>query len=131
MAGTGPEDAALRDLASDLGLGASVEFVGHVEPGPLLDEADVLVQLSVWENCSYSLLDALVHGVGVVATPVGGNPEIVPSSALVAHDDHAAVARLVAEQGLSPRLRPRLPLNWPDRAAMCAAVAGVYDEVTR
>ncbi|WP_392544999.1 glycosyltransferase family 4 protein [Oryzobacter telluris] len=131
VAGTGPEDAALRDLALDLGLGSSVAFVGHVEPGPLLDDADVLVQLSVWENCSYSLLDALVHGVGAVATAVGGNPEILPPASLVAHDDHAAVARLVAEQGLHPGRRPQLPRDWPDRAAMCAAVAGVYAEVTR
>lgn len=131
VAGTGPEEAALRDLAGHLRLDDAVSFVGHVDPAPLLDEADVLVQLSVWENCSYSLLDALVHGVGAVATPVGGNAEILPPTALVAHDDHAAVARLVAEQGLDPQARPRLADDWPDRAAMCAAVAGVYAEVAR
>ncbi|MFL6170231.1 MAG: glycosyltransferase [Ornithinibacter sp.] len=126
VAGTGPEEGALRDLADGLGLGASVCFVGHVDPAPLLAEADVLVQLSVWENCSYSLLDALVHGVGAVATPVGGNPEILPAGALVVHDDHAGIARLVAEQGLDPGRRPCLPTGWPDRAAMCAEVAEVY-----
>lgn len=129
VAGTGPEDVALRDLADDLGLGDTVAFVGHAEPGPLLDTADVLVQLSVWENCSYSLLDALVHGVGAVATPVGGNPEILPPSALVAHDDHEGVARLVAAQGLDPARRPSLPAGWPDRAAMCADIAEVYQAV--
>ena len=129
MAGSGPEDVALRDLAADLGLGASATFVGHVDPGPLLDRADVLVQLSVWENCSYSLLDALVHGVGAVATPVGGNPEILPSWAMAAHDDHAQVARLVARQGLEPASRPTLPAGWPDRATMCAEVADVYRAV--
>ena len=126
VAGTGPEEVALRDLAVDLGLGASATFVGHVDPAPLLDEADVLVQLSVWENCSYSLLDALVHGVGAVATPVGGNPEVLPAGALAAHDDHAGVARLVAEQGLDPSTRPTLPARWPDRAAMCEGIAEVY-----
>jgi glycosyltransferase involved in cell wall biosynthesis len=126
VAGTGPEDAALRALARDLGLAGCTAFVGHVDPAPLLGTADVLVQLSVWENCSYSLLDALVHGVGAVATPVGGNPEILPSGALVAHDDHAGVARLVSEQGLHPETRPTLPTGWPDRTAMCAEVAEVY-----
>ena len=126
LAGSGPEEVALRDLAADLGLGASTAFVGHVDPAPLLAEADVVVQLSVWENCSYSLLDALVHGLGAVATPVGGNPEILPAGALVAHDDHAAVARLVAEQGLDPSHRPTLPAGWPDRAAMCSGIAEVY-----
>ena len=131
IAGSGPEEVALRDLAADLGLASSARFVGHVDPASLLAEADVLVQLSVWENCSYSLLDALVHGLGAVATPVGGNPEILPASALVAHDDHAAVARRVVEQGLAPSQRPALPPGWPDRAAMCAAIAEVYAEVRR
>jgi glycogen synthase len=131
VAGTGPEEAALRDLAADHRLSSSTTFVGHVDPAPLLDAADVLVQLSVWENCSYSLLDALVHGVGVVATPVGGNPEILPGSAMVAHDDHAGVARLVARQGLDPATRPTLPAGWPDRARMCAEIAEVYRAVGR
>jgi len=129
LAGTGPEETALRDLAHDLGLAGSTELVGHVDPAPLLDDADVLVQLSVWENCSYSLLDALVHGVGAVATPVGGNPEILPAGALVPHDDHPGVARLVAQQGLHPATRPTLPAGWPDRSAMCAEVAEVYRSV--
>ncbi|HET6967847.1 MAG TPA: glycosyltransferase, partial [Ornithinibacter sp.] len=129
VAGSGPEEVALRDLAADLGLGGSAAFVGHVDPAPLLDEADVLVQLSVWENCSYSLLDALVHGAGAVATAVGGNPEVLPAAALVGHDDHAGVARLVAEQGLDPSRRPDLPADWPDRATMCEGIAEVYTGV--
>ncbi len=131
VAGTGPEEAPLRRLAADLGLGDAARFVGHVEPGPLLEEADVLVQLSVWENTSYSLLDALVHGAGVVATPVGGNPEILPPEALARHDDHAGIAALVAAQGLDPSLRPRLPAGWPSRREMAAAVTEVYAGVVR
>lgn len=129
IAGSGPEEAALRALATDLGLGSAAAFVGHVDPAPLLAESDVLVQLSVWENCSYSLLDALVHGLGAVATPVGGNPEILPPWALVAHDDHATIARLVAEQGLDPARRPTLATTWPDRATMTARVAEVYESI--
>jgi glycogen(starch) synthase len=129
IAGSGPEESALRTLAADLGLGSAASFVGHVDPEPLLAEADVLVQLSVWENCSYSLLDALVHGLGAVATPVGGNPEILPPWTLVAHHDHAAVARLVAAQGLDPSRRPTLRVAWPDRAAMTGRIADVYASV--
>jgi len=126
VAGTGPEEQALRRLTADLGLDDSVTFAGHVEPAPLLERADVLVQLSVWENCSYSLLDALVHGVGAVATPVGGNPEILGSPALVSHDHHAAIASMVAQQGRDPSRRPLLPVDWPDRGAMCASIGEVY-----
>lgn len=131
IAGTGPEEPALRALVTDLGISPATRFVGHVDPGPLLDDADVLVQLSVWENCSYSLLDALAHGVGAVATPVGGNPEILPASALVRHDDVVAVTAAVAAQAMAPSLRPTLPRDWPTRAETAAAIGEVYTEVVR
>jgi glycogen(starch) synthase len=130
LAGEGPEEAALRDLAQDLGVRGAVAFAGHTDSAAVLAGHDVLVQLSVWENCSYSLLDALVHGVGVVATPVGGNPEILPRSVLRRHDDHEAIAAEVARQGLDPAARPRLPDGWPTTAQMCDAVAAVYAEAT-
>lgn len=130
VAGTGPEEPALRALAERLGLAPVTTFAGHVEPGPLLDRADVLVQLSVWENCSYSLLDALVHGTGVLASPVGGNPEILPPEALVDPADPHAVAGAVLAQALDPARRPSLPAGWPDRAAMCARLAAVYATAT-
>ncbi len=128
VAGTGPEEASLRRLAGDLGIAGAAAFVGHLDPVPLLEDADVLVQLSVWENCSYSLLDALAHGAGAVATRVGGNPEILPPDALLRHDDHLGVAAAVAAQGLDPALRPRLPDGWPTRARMAAGIAEVYAE---
>ena len=128
VAGAGPEEERLRDRARTLGVADRTCFPGHVDAADLLGRADVLVQLSVWENCSYSLLDALTHGVGVVATPVGGNPEILPPDALVRHDDPAAVADLVAAQGLDPTCRPRLPEGWPTRAGTAARIAEVYRE---
>ena len=112
---------ALRDLAADLGLGSSDASSGHVDPAPLLADADVLVQLSVWENCSYSLLDALVHGLGAVAIAGRRQPRDPPRiGALVAHDDHAAVARLVGEQGLDPVPRPALPGRLAGPGRRCA-----------
>ncbi len=130
IAGTGPEEAALRRLVGGLGLADAVTMPGHVDAVALLAEADVLVQLSVWENCSYSLLDALAHGVGALATPVGGNPEILPASALVDAGDAGSVAEAVERQGLDPGTRPGLPPGWPTRAEMTARTAAVYDSVT-
>ncbi|PKW27086.1 glycosyltransferase family 4 protein [Phycicoccus duodecadis] len=129
VAGTGDGEAALRSLVAERGLGDVVDLVGHVDAPGLLARADVLVQLSVWENCSYSLLDALAHGCGAVATDVGGNGEILPASALVAHDDPAAVADEIERQGLDPATRPRLAAAWPTRQEMCERLAAVYAEV--
>ena len=131
LAGTGPEEDALRARVRRLGLTDVVTLPGHVDPGRLLREADVLVQLSVWENCSYSLLDALVHGLGVVATPVGGNPELLPPACLVPADDPVAVAAEAVRQGLDPTARPDLPDGWPSRADVAERLAEVYADVTR
>ena len=91
-----------------------------------MNETDILAQLSVWENCSYSLLDAVAHGLGVVASPVGGNPEILPTDCLADPDDSSQVASLIGVQGLDLDSRPRLPDGWPGVAEMARLVAEVY-----
>ena len=92
VAGEGPEGSALESLAVDLGIGDSVEFPGFVDPLAAMANADVLAQLSVWENCSYTLLDAVSARLCVVATAVGGNPEIVGHHSLVRGRDPQEVA---------------------------------------
>ncbi|HEX7373526.1 MAG TPA: glycosyltransferase family 4 protein [Steroidobacteraceae bacterium] len=75
LAGEGPLRADLERKVADLGLANAVSLPGYVDAAGLLASADVLAQLSVWENCSYSLLDALAAGLTAVATPFGGNQE--------------------------------------------------------
>jgi glycogen(starch) synthase len=127
IAGEGPERESLERLAAQLGLSGSVDFVGFVDPLMAMAEADVLVQLSVWENCSYTLLDAVSAGLGVVATAVGGNPEILPEECLVAADDEAAVAETIEAQALDAMQRPSPQNAWPDLTDMAGRIVGVYD----
>jgi glycogen(starch) synthase len=131
LAGVGPMEADLRRQVSRLGIQDRVELPGFVDPHLLMAGAHVLAQLSVWENCSYSLLDAVVHGLGVVASPVGGNPEILPRRCLIDPADREAIAYALADQGLEPGSRPELPEGWPDVRAMTEQVAEVYAEVSR
>lgn len=126
VAGTGPLEVELADRAQALAITAAVTFPGHVDPASLLSQADVLAQLSVWENTSYSLLDAIVNGLGVVAAPVGGNPEILGSRSLVERSDHAAVASRIVSQGLCVADRPQLSPQWPTIGAMCQGIVEVY-----
>ena len=128
IAGTGPEAATLHDLAAELELGDRVRFSGHVEPGPALREHDVVVQLSTWENLSYTLLDAVAHRLGVVATDVGGNREIVPERCLVDASDLRAVAEAMVRQGSEVAERPGRVVE-QSVGEMCRAVAHVYAEV--
>ena len=92
---------------------------------------DVLVQLSAWENASYSVLDAVAHGLGVVATPVGGNPEILPAHCMAEAEDVARVADLMREQAFDVEKRPELPPHWPSVSDMAAQIAAVYERVLR
>lgn len=126
IAGAGPLDAELRARAARLGLDGSVTFPGHVDAAALLDASDVVVQLSHWENCSYTVLDACAAGLGVVATPVGGNPEILPASSLCTADDLTQLAERIVEQGRHPERRPGLSPQWPTVAAMAERIADVY-----
>lgn len=125
IAGDGPERDRLRTLAEPLG--SAVRFVGTVDAPQALTEHDVVVQLSDWENLSYTLLDAVVRGLGVVATDVGGNAEIVPSQCLVDAKDAAAVAERIARQGLDLAARPTRSEPWT-LAQMAERIAGVYEE---
>lgn len=125
LAGTGPEEGALRAQVHRLGLGDAVSMPGFVAPEPAMAEHDVLAMLSVWENCSYALLDAATRGMGVVASDVGGNPEILPPVSLADADDPTAVAAALAHQGLDPSSRPSLG-DWPTVADMCTRITATY-----
>ncbi|WP_165168558.1 glycosyltransferase family 4 protein [Rothia uropygialis] len=102
VGGEGPLKADLEALASELELGEAVTFPGFVEPYQALAQADVLVQISEWENYSYTLLDAVAAGVPVVTNDVGGNQEIVGGDTL---------ASPVSTDDLAERMRGYYPVS--------------------
>lgn len=79
IAGIGETDK-LKQRIADLGLDGIVEYRGWVS-GPskeaLFDESDVMLLTSYIEGLPISLLEAMSRGMGIVASPVGGIPEIV------------------------------------------------------
>ncbi len=78
IAGDGPLKNELGDLARTLGLGGSVVFAGYRKDVPrLLSGYDLYVLPSLWEGLPLALLEAMSLGKPIVATRVGGNPEIV------------------------------------------------------
>lgn len=131
VAGDGPERDQLMSLVEELGLSDRVTFPGHVDSAKAFPEHDVLIQLSAWENASYSILDAVVHGLGVVATPVGGNPEILPDHCLTPADDQDRLRTLLTDQAADLDQRPTIPEGWPTVSEMTAQIAAVYDRLVR
>jgi glycosyltransferase involved in cell wall biosynthesis len=96
IAGDGPCMADLRRMAADLSLDGCVHFHGQVREVPaLLARAGLFVLSSRTEGVSLTLLEAMACGLAVVATRVGGNPEVVAdgeTGLLVAPGDPAALA---------------------------------------
>ena len=78
IAGDGPCMADLRRTAAELGLNGRVRFHGQVRDVPgLLARAGLFVLPSLTEGVSLTLLEAMACGLAIVATRVGGNPEVV------------------------------------------------------
>jgi len=78
LIGDGPDTSLALQLASDLGVADKVVFVGVVdEVAPLLAAADLLLLPSETESFGLVALEAMASGVPVVASDVGGLPEVV------------------------------------------------------
>jgi glycosyltransferase involved in cell wall biosynthesis len=78
LVGHGPENASLRAEIERLGLGPRVRLPGFRPDGRrLLGLLDLYLMSSEFEGMPIALLEALALGKPVVATPVGGIPELV------------------------------------------------------
>ena len=99
VVGDGENRKELEEYASRLGLGQRTVFTGFRSDVPeLLSEAAVSVLPSLSEGLSNSLLESMASGVPVVATCVGGNPEVIEhgfTGLLVPPRDSAALAAAV------------------------------------
>jgi glycosyltransferase involved in cell wall biosynthesis len=105
IAGTGPDEARLRNLAA----GADVRFTGLLAPEALAElrgRAAVALAPSRWEEpCPYSVLEALAAGVPVLAADRGGLPELVGEDATLPATDQRAWSESLKELWQNPDLR--------------------------
>jgi glycosyltransferase involved in cell wall biosynthesis len=96
IVGDGPLRQELEALAADLGLGSSVRFLGRVENARHeMERAAAVVVPSLGEGFGMVALEASERGRPVIATSVGGLPEIVEdgrTGVLVPRGDVAALA---------------------------------------
>ena len=103
---------SLEKLAREMNLGRHVIFTGERnDVAKLLLETDLAVLPSLSEGLSNSLLEAMAAGLPVVATNVGGNPEIVENGKtgfLVPARDPEALSRAMIRILESPELAHRL-----------------------
>lgn len=101
VVGAGPDRARLGVLAAPLG--ERVAFVGQLRQAQvhrLIRAADGLALYSGYEGLSHTLLESLHLGTPVLASDIGGNPELVRhgvNGVLVPYVDAAALKRGITE----------------------------------
>lgn len=133
IAGEGPLLEGLQRTVDERGL--SVLLLGQRRDVPdLLAAADLYVLSSRWEARALVVQEAARAGVAVVATSVGGVPDLVEGAAiLVPPGDPAALAAALSQLVSDPEQRERVAAagrarsaSWPDEAATTRQVRAVY-----
>lgn len=115
LVGDGEQRDALSAAVTEMGLDGMVRLAGYVAPGPALDaeyeEADVFVLPSLSEGIPKVLFEAMARAMPVVATKVGGVPDVVcdgENGLLVPAGDARALARALSRIGSDQDLRGHL-----------------------
>ena len=115
IVGDGREKAALETEVRRLGLTKYVKFYGYISFGPellsLYEASDLFVLPSLTEGCPQTLFEAMAYGLPVVATKVGGIPDLIADeeNGLLVHpgnpkDMSHAIERLITDTDLKDRL---------------------------
>jgi glycosyltransferase involved in cell wall biosynthesis len=140
--GDGPERGPISQAIQAAGLEGSIVFTGHLKNmTPYYEAADIVAIPSLSEGSPNVLLEAMAFGVPVVATKVGGIPEIVTdeqTALLVPARDPgamaAAIARLLSDSGtastLARQARQKVETEYsPETRAK--ALINIYEDVYR
>ena len=110
LAGEGAERPELQALASSLGLGARVDFLGaRSDIRDLMSAADAFVMSSATEGLPMVLLEAMATGLPCIATAVGGIPQLLDTCGRVVepHDPEGLAAAML-DLATDPTLRAAL-----------------------
>jgi len=112
IAGTGPQEVELRELATSTGLDGAIEFLGRISDEALVDwyrrASLVVLPTRELEGFGLTTAEALACGAAVIGTPAGATPELLAplDPSLLAEDvSAAAIAEaVVAVLGKPDRL---------------------------
>lgn len=133
IAGKGECLELLQNQVDQLGLEKYVWFSGFNDPFEVMGRNDLLVQLSIAENNSYTLLEAKAGGLKVLATAMGGNPEQLSLHeqvpALTSHN-RSYIVECAARKILESRENKNgIFFKWDSVEKMVINIANKYDEV--
>lgn len=131
LVGDGAFRKQWEELAQQLGIATRTHFLGERHDiAKLLASLDVVVSPSRTESLSNTILEAMASGRPVIATRIGGNPEIVrdrETGILIAPEDETELARAM-ETLLSA---PHLAREWGENARNIASKNYTLDRAHR
>ena len=131
IAGEGDLADTLAQQVRELHISDAVTFSGFVDPLEAMGRSDMVVQLSIWENCSYTLLDAKAAGLKTVATNVGGNPEILAPNELVNRRQNAFCDSVLEALMRNCEASASSAWTWVTNAEMTAQSAELYTQTQK
>jgi glycosyltransferase involved in cell wall biosynthesis len=114
LVGDGPQKPELLRLAKAMGVDARISFPGyirHQELPSVMRQMDIFVVPSRSESFGVAALEASACGLPVVASKVGGLPEVVQhevTGLLFASEDVQALAGALAKLAAAPDLRHKM-----------------------
>ena len=135
LVGDGPDRERLERHAHELGVIKRCLFLGYqVDVAPFYDAIDVLLLPSINEGTPVSVIESLAASRPVVATRVGGIPDVVRDGVdgfLVDSDDPDALAAPLAELAADPERRARMGEAGRARVVERYAVGRLVDDIDR
>lgn len=137
LAGDGEETDNLKALIQRLGIANSVRFIGHVRARFGFSKGKLLIVPSRGDSMPYVVIEAAAAGVPLLASRVGGIPEILDpfESALFAPNDPAAMAGaiktaltdLAEVRAQAKSLRERIFLHFSQNAMVDGVLSAYRD----
>ncbi len=138
VVGDGPDREAVERQASEYGLEADVAFLGEQDDTvALLSVSDLFLLPSIQESFGLAALEAMACGVPVVASKVGGLPEIVEDGVTgfaCGPDDLECMAERAVSLLTDPDLHARIAANAANlvRTTYCTdRIVPLYEEAYR
>lgn len=142
LAGTGAAQAQVKERAQALGIAPQVEMPGWIDAqarDAWLAKANVFVLPSYYEGLPMSVLEAMAAGLPVIASDVGGIPEVIEHGVdglLIVPGDVADLVRSIERLLADPALRESMGRAAQRKVERCYAservmerIEGVYREI--
>jgi len=140
IVGSGPKEMELKEFVTAKGLSDRVVFTGIIKDvGPVYMALDVFVLSSLTEGVPLTVLEAMASGLPVVATKVGGIPQMIEdgrNGLLIEPRNREALREKIGQLLKDPSRRKSLGASGQafvrenySLESMCEAYKKVYDEV--